>query len=167
MNYSFIGTGETIPASFMVTLRRIRPYNPDNPTTIEFVPQYTNGRPSGSGLHVSIATFSKIYQALFTLPSFRRQSKKTQPPSHTFHIVSQLSFWNCLKLAFDRKLVLLLYSVLKLTFLHPNPIRSQDTARCTTRKTNQQATRMLMMMLSLPTTTMNNNQILGSWLEKK
>ena len=68
------GTSDVIPAGFMVTMRRIYPYDSASQSAIQFVPQSVTGRQSGSGFYVSIATFAKIYQSLFTLPSFNRHS---------------------------------------------------------------------------------------------
>ena len=62
-NEIFLKSGDTVPSNYMVTLRRIKRPLPDTP--IEFVPQYVNGKPSGGGLHVSISTYQRLYQALF------------------------------------------------------------------------------------------------------
>ena len=52
----------------MVTIKRIHRVK-KNDAPVEFVSSYHNGRPSGAGLHLSIATFAKFYQSLFTLPT--------------------------------------------------------------------------------------------------
>ena len=73
-NEILLKSGETLPSNYMVTLRRIKRPLPDTP--IEFVPQFVNNKPSGGGIHVSIATYQRLYQSMFCVPTFNRTSEK-------------------------------------------------------------------------------------------
>ena len=63
--------GSTIPSNYMVTIKRIQPLKRDD-APVEFVSSYINGKPSGAGLHLSIATWAKLYQSLFTFPTYNQ-----------------------------------------------------------------------------------------------
>ena len=73
-NEILLRNGSTVPPNYMVTLKRIRRLEKGD-NRLEFTPQFTNGKTSGAGLHVSIQTYSKLYQSLFCLPSPNRSSK--------------------------------------------------------------------------------------------
>ena len=78
--------GSTVPPNYMVTIKRIRRLKrADSP--LEFVPSYAHGRATGSGLHLSIMTYAKLYQSLFTLPSPGR-SRKTSCSIMQHHATS-------------------------------------------------------------------------------